>query len=235
MRQVLPLGDRSGDEEGKDFALAVGWLHPTVRRLDTFTNPAREKLWRCLLLSFFHDRPAFSMFRDSARELQQLRSLVLTALLTALQIVTMSFSLDVLPTLRISFAFVFQAATGMLFGPVVAAMQCVAADLLKSFMLPTAPFFPGYTLTALLTGVVYGCFFYRARVTWPRALCAKGLVNVALHIGLNTLWMSLTLNQGIWAILPERVLKNLGLLVIEVPLLVATYTILQRIPRRPRS
>ena len=178
-------------------------------------------------MSFFR-----SLFRDSALELRKPYTLVLTALLTALQIVTMLFSLDVLPTLRISFAFVFQAAAGMLFGPVVAAMQCVAADLIRSFMFPVGAFFPGYTLTALLTGVVYGCFFYRARVTWPRALCAKGLVNVVLHIGLNTFWMSLMLNQGIWAILPERVLKNLGLLAIEVPLLVITYTILLRIPRR---
>jgi len=182
-------------------------------------------------MSLFQDRP-FALFRDSARELHQLRVLVLTALLTALQIVAMSFSVDVLPTLRVSFAFVFQAAAGMLFGPVVAAMQCVAADLIKSLLLPTGAFFPGYTLTALLTGVVYGCFFYRARVTWPRALCAKGLVNVLLHIGLNTLWMAMTLNQGVWAILPDRVLKNLGLLAIEVPMLVATHTILRRIPRR---
>ena len=175
----------------------------------------------------------FSVFRDSARELRKPYTLVLTALLTALQIVTMLFSLDVLPTLRVSFAFVFQGAAGMLFGPVVAAMQCVAADLLKSFLFPTGAFFPGYTLTALLTGMVYGCFFYRARVTWPRALWAKGLVNVALHIGLNTYWMSLTLAQGIWAILPERVFKNLGLLVIEAPLLVITYAVLQRVPRHP--
>ena len=185
------------------------------------------------MLFSFYDRPAFSIFRDSARELHQLRSLVLTALLTALQVVMMSFSLDVLPTLRISFAFVFQAATGMLFGPVVAAMQCVAADLLKSFLFPTGgAFFPGFTLTALLTGVVYGCFFYRKRVTWLRAMCTKGLVNVALHIGLNTLWLSILMSQGIWALLPERVGKNLGLLVIEVPLLVAVYALLQRIPRR---
>ena len=170
-------------------------------------------------------------FQASARALNKVDTLVLTGLLAALQIVSQYFEIPLLMELRISFEFVFLSACGMLFGPVVAALQGVAADLVGFMIRPDGPFFPGYTLTAMLAGLLYGCFFYKTRITWVRALACKLTVNVLLHMGLNTLWSYLLYNVGFWAHLARSAQKNLLMLVVEVPLLLLTWQIVQRVRR----
>jgi len=174
------------------------------------------------------------VFRDSARELKLLRSQMLVAMFAAMQVIAMSPLLTIKqPTQNFSFSFVFQAATGMLFGPVAAAMQGAVVDVVQWLVFPTGPYFPGFTLTAVLSGCVYGCFFYRTRVSWIRALCAKGLVNLFLNSGLNTLWIVILYNRAVGVILPARIGKNMLFLLLEVPLLVVACTALERVRRRP--
>lgn len=179
-------------------------------------------------------RPISELFFDSARELRKPRALVLTAQFAALQVVSALFTITLFSWLRISFGFVFQSATAMLFGPVVAGLQGIVADVAGFLLHPSGPFFPGYTLSALLSGVVYGCAFYGERVDWKRALCAKALVNLLINICLGTLWAKLLYNQAFWAMLASRALKNAVLLIVETPLLVVTYDIVQSIRRRRR-
>ncbi len=174
----------------------------------------------------------FKLFRASAQELRKTRTLVLTGLFAALEIVLGALELTLAPWLRIRFGFVFLAASGMLFGPVVAGMQGVVVDVTGYLLHPDGPFFPGYTLSALLGGILYGCCFYRLRMSWPRALAAKALVNVLLNIGLGTLWASMLYGKGYLALLATRAPKNLILLIVEVPLLVVMGTLVRRIENR---
>ncbi len=177
-------------------------------------------------------KKAWEMFRKSAGELRKTRTIVLVGLFAALQIVVKMFALQPLPWLRVTFGFVFLAASGMLFGPVVAGMQGAVADVIGFLLRPTGAFSPGLTVSALLTGMLFGCFFYRARVGWARALLAKATVSVLISIGLNTLWLSMMYGKAFLALLPERALTSLALLPIEVPLLVLTYQLLQRLQKR---
>jgi ECF transporter S component (folate family) len=173
-------------------------------------------------------------FQESAGELRRPRTLALAGLFAALQIVTSTVAeIPITPWLRVRFDFVFLAASGMLFGPVTAAMQGVAADLIGFLLRPASgPFFPGYTLSALLGGAIYGVFFYRTRVSWPRALLTKVLVNLVVNLGLNTLWSVMLYHRGFWAMIPDRALKNTVLLAVEVPLLVLTDRLLRRLRAR---
>lgn len=68
-------------------------------------------------------------------------------------------------------------------------------------------FFPGFTLTAFLTGVVYGVFLYNKPKTWPRIIGAVLIVCLVINLGLDTLWLSILMGKGYIALLPTRIMK----------------------------
>jgi ECF transporter S component (folate family) len=69
--------------------------------------------------------------------------------------------------LRIGFSFIPIAIGGALFGPLWNGVICAIADIAGFLIAPApAPYFPGFTLSAFLSGAVYG-FFLKAAAT-PR-------------------------------------------------------------------
>lgn len=137
----------------------------------------------------------------------------------AISIVLSYISIQVSPSLRIGVAFLATAMLGMLFGPVLGGVVAGLGDVIKFFLKPTGPFFPGFTITALLGGVIYGMFFYKNKVTLSRCVFAKLCVNVLLNIVLNTFWNSILMGKAFWALLVPRVWKNIVLLPVEITLL----------------
>jgi riboflavin transporter len=162
-------------------------------------------------------------FTHSARLLTRTRSLTLAAMLIALNVALSSVRVQITPELRLSLGFITQAASGMLLGPVCAMLTGAASDILSHICFPTGAYFPGYTLTAVVGGLIYGVFlFERPRPNYLRALLVKGVMSLVCNIGLNTLWISLTGGQAMLALLPARLIKNLCLLPIEALLIYMT-------------
>ena len=116
-------------------------------------------------------------WRQAAAELTHLRSLVTAALLCALAIALERIYIPVLSNnLRVMFSFPVVALCSMITGPVMAIPCALLVDLV-GIMLSPDPFFPGYTLTAVLTALVYAFFLYRAKPSFTRVLLAKGIIN----------------------------------------------------------
>ncbi len=162
------------------------------------------------------------MFHQSAEELRKPSALVLTAVFVALNITLdlLNVRIQLTPQLRIGFGFLTNAMVGMLFGPVVAMCAGAATDFLGWVVNPGGgAYFPGFTVTAILAGLVWGVFLYQKKVTVWRALCAKGIINLFLNIGLNSIWLKIFYGKGMLAELPMRIGKNLLMLPIEVVLL----------------
>lgn len=162
-------------------------------------------------------------FSRSLRELKSTRTLALTALLIALNLVLdlTGLTIRIPPNLRIGFGFLTNAAVGMLFGPTVGIMTGICTDVLGYFAgnFTMGGYFPGYTLTAMLGGMIYGLWLYKEKVSIMRCIGAKLCVNLFCNIGLNTLWLTMTGGKAWSALLPARVVKNALLLPIEVVLL----------------
>ena len=104
-------------------------------------------------------RDFLSVFTDSAKEFTKVRSLVTTSLLVAVSMVIEMFSIDI-GFAKLNFAFLAIAIIGMLFGPVVGMMAGVCTDVLGYFAgnLSMGAYFPGYTLTAVVGGLIGLCF-----------------------------------------------------------------------------
>ncbi|MBR0092090.1 MAG: folate family ECF transporter S component [Lachnospiraceae bacterium] len=161
-------------------------------------------------------------------ESPDLRKLVLLALLCALFIVLERFLSFNVWNMRIGFAFVPLALSGILFGPLPAAAVGAVGDILGMMLVPTGPYFPGFTLNAALTGAVFGLFLHKKQT---KALIA-GAVSInqlLLSLFLQTLWISVTYGSPYAALLPVRLtqclimipLQFIVLLLVAKPLTIA--------------
>lgn len=151
------------------------------------------------------------MFKTSAKAITKPRTITAVALLSAMYVVLYSLKVPIAPELRITLTFVPVAAAGYLLGPVGAGLVGILGDLIGFLLFPQGTYFPGFTLSAMLTGVVYGCFLYHAgsRGLRLRAVAASLAVGVFINIGVNTLWLSMLYKKAYFVYLSTRAIKNL--------------------------
>ena len=141
------------------------------------------------------------------------------ALLLALSVIIDQFSLQLTPSLKVGFGFIVTGLSGMLYGPVCAGLMGGVGDIVRFIIKPTGTFFFGFTLNAILGGILYGLCFYKNKVTIWRCIISKTLANAIINILLNTLWLSILMGKGFYALLGPRITKNLIALPIEIILL----------------
>ena len=160
-------------------------------------------------------------FPDSARTLRRTQTLTTVGLFLAIQMVLSSYGVIQLnDSLKISLAHLALAPTAMLFGPVAAALQGALSDILGFLLKPTGPYFPGFTISAALGGVIYGAFLFESdRRLWQ-----------IVHIALNTFFLTMLYGPSQAAMLPVRALKNAMQFPIDCLLLTAVCRTVQRIP-----
>lgn len=129
------------------------------------------------------------------------RQLVLSAMLIAFDVIfTRVLALNT-SLMKIGIGFTAVAVCAMLYGPAWAALTAALGDLVGALAFPTGAFFPGFTLTAALTGAIYGICLYGCRVTWKRALCAAALNGVIVTWLLNTLLIAVWFSPKTYAAL----------------------------------
>ena len=176
-----------------------------------------------------------NLFRHSAGELRTTRCLTVSALFIALNIALdlTGLTLRLSSELRIGFGYLCNASIGMLFGPVPGMLAGICTDVLGYFAgnLSMGAYFPGYTLTAITGGLIWGLWLYRPdggllrdsrmkRIL--RLVGAKASINLFCNIFLNTLWLTVVYGKSLSILLPVRVMKNLVLLPLECVLLYFT-------------
>lgn len=149
--------------------------------------------------------------------MKKTKILVSMSLLVAMYVVlTYLVPVIKIDILRVSFGFVPQAFASMLFGPLIGGIGSIAGDLLGMLIAPSGPYFAGFTLSAFLTGVIYGLFLFNKPRTLLRIALAVLCVTVFVDIGLNTYWLTILLGKGFLAMLPARVIKSAVMLPVQV-------------------
>ena len=158
----------------------------------------------------------------------KIKKIVISALLLASAIVINRFLSINTSILSIGFTFVPLMLAGIILGPKYSIIIAGLADLIGALLFPFGSYFVGYTISAVLTGLVYGLFLYQKdnfkvdKKFFIRLLIAILIVTIIINGGLNTLWLVLTSKKAFWAILPTRVLKQL----IMIPVMFITMTAL---------
>ncbi|EXJ24018.1 Substrate-specific component FolT of folate ECF transporter [Alkalibacterium sp. AK22] len=136
-------------------------------------------------------------------------------------LVAMNISLGMVgittPIVRITFAFLPTALIGLLFGPWVGGFGAVLADILSFIIGPgIGGFFPGFTLSAFLTGLIYGLFLHKREVSLKRIITAEVVIALFVNLTLNTLWLRILTQNPIAVLLPPRLIQNAVTIVIRI-------------------
>jgi ECF transporter S component (folate family) len=162
----------------------------------------------------------------------RVKQLVLAGLLLAAIIVLVRFISIQTPILRISFGFIPFILAGWLLGPVWGAVIGVASDLLGMLLFPTSGFFAGFTLNALLEGLIYGLFLFNRPVDkrlFVRLVLSILIVHLVVQLALNTLWLSIMLDRAFLVLLPPRIVTN----IVRFPIELAAMFLLMRFIEKP--
>jgi ECF transporter S component (folate family) len=155
-------------------------------------------------------------------------AIVFTGLLIALNIVLDRFLSLQWEILRISLGFLPIVLAGFMFGPVYAGAAGALSDVLGMMIFPKGAYFPGFTFTALVGGVIYGLMLYKKKVTIPRVAVTMLLSSVICDMLLNTYWLHVLYNTNVYVLIYTRVLAILIMYVVEVFLVYITARVVIR-------
>lgn len=145
--------------------------------------------------------------------------LIIMAFLIAISVILTKFCSINTPILRIGFGFLPCALMGILYGPLWAGAGYAIADVLGMMIFPSGAYFPGFTLTAFLTGLVYGFFYQNKEVTLKSSILPNVIVSVVLNLVLDTIWLMILMGQGFWVILPTRIVKCVIMFAVQILLI----------------
>ena len=146
---------------------------------------------------------------------KNLKKLVLTAMLLALEVILSRFLSYSVWNSKIGFGFVAVAVCAALLGPFYAMVLGGLADFLGAVLFPVGPYFFGFTLTAALTGLCFGIFLYKKTNLLKIFLCV--LINqFAFGIIINTYWIHFVYGSPFSAVFVSRIPQTLILTAVQV-------------------
>lgn len=158
--------------------------------------------------------------KSSFNELKNLKSISICALFMALSIILGSLSFQITPTIKVGLAFICNSMIGLMFGPITGAVFGGVSDILKYIVAPTGVFFPGFTISAILGGFIYGIGMYKKPVSILRCAITKLVVIVIVNIVLNSIWLRIMYHTPIEYLLTTRIIKELIMYPIETALFI---------------
>lgn len=179
-------------------------------------------------------KEAFMHFKSSWKKLSNTRWLALIASFIALKIGMSFFSIPVGENLYFSMTFLVVALEAMLIGPAAGMVSGAVTDLIGYFINPMGPWFPGYTLTAMLGEFVYGCFFYEKEIRWRHIIGAKIITSYGVNVLLGSLWSAMLYGKGYLYYAAKSLIKNTVLLPFQIALLGAFFALLFPILKKYR-
>lgn len=150
-----------------------------------------------------------TLFTDSYKEFRQVKTVTVAAMFGAISAVLGYFTIEIGSFVKIGFSTIANQFVYYLFGPVVGCAFGGSLDIIKYLIKPTGEFFPGFTLTAMVGGLLYGFFLYKKPLTLRRILITELIVSMVCNVLMSTLWLSMLYGKGFMVLLPMRALKNL--------------------------
>ena len=116
------------------------------------------------------------------------KSVSVVGFLVAMEIILARFSIHTW-NLKIGFSFIPIVVAAIFYGPVAGGLVGAIGDVVSAILFPVGAYFPGFTLTAFLTGAVFGWLF-RKKVTVLNVVLSVLVVQGLISQVMNTYWIS---------------------------------------------
>ena len=158
--------------------------------------------------------------------------MVILAMMIALEVVlSRLLAIPVGDSLKFAFNFVPVAVAAYLYGPIASLIVAAVGDLIGSLIFPVGAYFPGFTVTAALTGLCFGLFLHDKRNFW-RILVSAVIIQLALTIFLDSVWFMIYFGTPYWAAVATRVIKAGIMVVVQCAALAIILPIMERIRKQ---
>ena len=165
--------------------------------------------------------------------MKNIRLIVIMSLFITMEVILTRFLSIQTPIVRIGFTFLPIAISAMMFGPMVSGVAAAMADVLGMMLFPIGgAYFPGFTLTAFLSGAIYGILLYKKSKSFLRISIAVVIISVFVNLGLDTVWLYILTNRAFLAILPARIMKCLITIPIQIILIQVVWNSLSKFVER---
>lgn len=168
------------------------------------------------------------MFKNSAKALKGTRGIAAAAMLTALYAVLYTVKIPLALESRLSLTFIPVAAAAYLIGPVGSVAVGVCGDLFSCLLFPSGQYFPGFTVSAALVGLIYGLFFDADGKMRLRSFLANAAVVLLVYIVLNTFWLAVLYKKAFIVYLVSRTVKNLIVFPVQSVLCIVVFDLLDK-------
>lgn len=148
---------------------------------------------------------------------QQLFNLTCLALLTAMQIVIARFlAIPVTESIRFSFSFIPVVIAARRFGIIGGMLVYGLGDFLGAIIFPTGgAYFPGFTLTAVISGLIYGLYLGKKSGT-VRIVLSVLTSQVLCTLLMNSYWVSTLYGSDFTAVLMSRVPQSIVMSILQI-------------------
>ena len=152
------------------------------------------------------------------------KKLITLGLLVAMDVVLTRFlSLNAWNT-RIGFGFVPLVIAAILYGPLPAGIVGALADFIGAILFPTGPYFPGFTFSMFLMGLVFGFLIHKDQPFW-KIVVAVVITQFGISLFLTTYWIHMLYGAKYVPLLATRVVQS-GIIsaaqIIVIPIIAQT-------------
>ena len=96
---------------------------------------------------------------------------------------------------------------GVFLGPWYGAAVGALADLIGALLFPIGPYFPGFTLSSALMGMIPGLCYIKRNDSLPMLMMTTGVSLTIGSIVLNTIWMYIISDKGFIVLLIPRLIS----------------------------
>lgn len=166
--------------------------------------------------------------------MSKIKKTVLAALLLALLIVLSRFASIQTQLLVINAGFVPIVMSAIWLGPKYSMLIAALGDFIGAILFPFGSYFPGFTLSGAITGLIYGIFlkrdFNKEINNKKFVICliiSTVLVLVLDGIFLRALWLNILYGKAFFLIVSARLISEL----IKIPVQIITIYILDKVTR----
>ncbi len=155
--------------------------------------------------------------------MKKTKKIVLAGIFIAMVVILSRFLSIKLPGYKIGFSYIPVYLSAILLGPIYTAVVSGLADIIGSTLFPFGSYFVGYTISAVIKGIIYGYVLHKIykeelsnKEIIIRLIIASVLTQLLVNGVLNTFWIAITQDKAFFVIAGARFIKELIMVPVQV-------------------
>lgn len=155
--------------------------------------------------------------------MKKTKKIVLAGIFIAMIVILSRFLSIKLPGFKIGFSYIPVYLSAILLGPIYTAIVSALADIIGSTLFPFGAYFVGYTISAIIKGLIYGGVLHKIykeelskKEIMIRLVIAACLTQLLVNGVLNTLWIAITQDKAFFVIAGARFIKEAIMIPVHV-------------------